>query len=99
MFGIGESDTNAISLLKADHREVDELFKQYESQKKEGATAAKVRTAQLICVALSVHAAIADGSFSGTSQDFRRLTGREPVSVREFLETQGDLLPRPLTSV
>ena len=63
MFGIGESDTNALTLLKEDHRRVEELFKQYESQKEEGSGAEKTKTAQLICVALTVHATIEEEIF------------------------------------
>jgi len=58
MFEILESDTHALKLLKEDHRQVEELFKQYESQKEQGAGNEKTRTAQLICVALTIHAAI-----------------------------------------
>jgi NAD(P)H dehydrogenase (quinone) len=44
---------------------------------------------------LSVQVAIADGSFSGSSQDFGKLTGREPISVRDLLEAQREALEEP----
>ena len=31
MFGIGQSETNALKVLEQDHDAVDALFKQYES--------------------------------------------------------------------
>ena len=65
MFGTRESDTDAVSLLKADHREVEDLFKQYESQKDQHSTA-KVKTAQLICAALTAHAAVEEEIFYPT---------------------------------
>ena len=63
MFGVEDSDLNAVALLKQDHREVEELFEQYESQKNRGDSTAKVRTAQLICVALTAHATIEEELF------------------------------------
>ena len=79
MFGIGESETNALTILKEDHRQVEELFKQYESQKEAGAGAEKVRTAQLICVALSVHAAIEEGLFYPAARRTLEQDGKEVV--------------------
>ena len=76
MFGMGESETNAVSLLKADHREVEELFKQYETQKEER-SAAKVKTAQLICVALTIHAAIEEEIFYPTVRKAMKDEGKE----------------------
>jgi hemerythrin superfamily protein len=79
MFGIGESETSAVELLKADHEEVENLFKQYESQKEEGNTAAKVRTAQLICVALTVHAAIEEEIFYPAARKALEKEGKDLV--------------------
>lgn len=55
MFGIGESrnPNNAIELLTADHRKVDELFKEFE---KETDGRRKVALATQICNELTVHA-------------------------------------------
>jgi hemerythrin superfamily protein len=63
MFGIGESEHDAISVLKSDHKAVDELFKEYEERKKDGKAAAKVKIAIQICDALTVHAAIEEEIF------------------------------------
>ncbi len=53
MFGIGESPNNAIKLLTADHRKVDQLFKQFEA---EDNGRRKVELATQICNELTVHA-------------------------------------------
>src|SRR6187551_2195954 len=52
--------TDAIALLKADHRQVESLFEQYE-----GATgsAAKRKLAQQICTELKIHTAIEEEIF------------------------------------
>lgn len=76
MFGTRESDTDALSLLKADHREVEDLFKQYESQKEERSTA-KVKTAQLICAALTAHAAVEEEIFYPTVRKALKDEGKE----------------------
>jgi len=62
MLGIGEPDNDAISLLKADHKAVDQMFKEYE-ELKTGGKAAKVRVAMRICDALTVHATIEEEIF------------------------------------
>src|SRR5947209_2693404 len=51
---------DAIALLKADHRKVEELFKQFERAKGEGR---KEKLAHEICLELSVHAAIEEEIF------------------------------------
>lgn len=55
----GES-LNAIELLKADHRAVEELFEKYEST---SGAAAKKKLADKICMELSVHTAIEEEIF------------------------------------
>jgi len=62
MLGIGEPDNDAIGLLKADHKAVDQMFKEYE-ELKTGGKAAKVRVAMRICDALTVHATIEEEIF------------------------------------
>lgn len=62
MFGIGESEEDAVNLLKKDHREVDAMFKEYEAAK-EGRPAAREKIARMICAALSVHATIEEEIF------------------------------------
>ena len=55
MFGIGQSENDAIEMLKKDHKEVDSLFDEYESKKENSKPADKTRIAKLVCRALSVH--------------------------------------------
>jgi len=47
--------TNAIELLKQDHREVEEMFEEYEDLREVGDEATKKQLAQKICAALKVH--------------------------------------------
>jgi hemerythrin superfamily protein len=49
---------DAIALLKADHKEVSDMFEKFES-----ARSAKAKLAQQICLALSVHAQIEEEIF------------------------------------
>jgi hemerythrin superfamily protein len=63
MFGIGESQSNALKLLEKDHDEVDALFKQYESGKEDMKAAQKQKLATQICEMLTVHAAIEEEIF------------------------------------
>ena len=51
---------DAIALLKNDHREVEELFEQFEKASGDGR---KEKLAQQICLELSVHAAIEEEIF------------------------------------
>ncbi|MEO5774649.1 MAG: hemerythrin domain-containing protein [Sphingomicrobium sp.] len=51
---------DAIQLLKQDHREVEELFEQFEKAKGDGR---KQKLAQQICLELSVHAMIEEEIF------------------------------------
>lgn len=51
---------DAIALLKEDHRDVEKLFKEFESAKSDGR---KERLAQQICLELSVHAEIEETIF------------------------------------
>jgi hemerythrin superfamily protein len=51
---------DAIALLKEDHREVEKLFKEFESAKGEGR---KQKLAHQICLELSVHAEIEETIF------------------------------------
>ncbi|KRC81777.1 hemerythrin domain-containing protein [Sphingomonas sp. Root241] len=52
--------TDAIALLKADHRKVEELFERYESTSE---SAAKRKLAHQICVELKIHTAIEEEIF------------------------------------
>jgi hypothetical protein len=51
---------NAITLLKADHRKVEDLFSEYESAK---GAAAKRKLAEQICLELTVHTQIEEEIF------------------------------------
>jgi len=51
---------DAIALLKADHRKVEDLFETYENSKSKSA---KVKLAQQICMELTVHATIEEEIF------------------------------------
>ena len=63
MFGIGESENDAIEMLKKDHKEVDTLFDEYESKNEKSTRAGKSEIARVICRALTVHAAIEEEIF------------------------------------
>ena len=52
--------TDAIALLKADHRKVEQLFEQYEGA---NGSAAKKKLAHQICVELKIHTAIEEEIF------------------------------------
>ena len=55
--------TNAIELLKHDHREVEEIFDEYEDIREGGDEATKEQLAQKICAALKVHTQIEEEIF------------------------------------
>ena len=56
----GDDSEDAIALLKADHRKVEELFGKYEKSEDD---AAKEKLAEEICLELSVHATIEEELF------------------------------------
>src|SRR5437764_15153996 len=66
MFGIGQSENDAIEMLKKDHQEVNTLFDEYESKKEKSKAAEKTRLAKLICRELTVHATIEEEIFYPT---------------------------------
>ena len=55
-----QKSPDAVALLKADHRSVDELFGKFEKAKGDGA---KEKLARQICLELSVHAKIEEEIF------------------------------------
>ncbi|HEV8501526.1 MAG TPA: hemerythrin domain-containing protein [Casimicrobiaceae bacterium] len=65
MFGIKSSsdEPDAIELLKADHHEVDAMFKEYETLQKNGTTTARKTLVTRICNALTVHATMEEEIF------------------------------------
>ena len=59
MFGLNDAEsTNALDLLKRDHKEVDDLFQQFEDAKEDGNRKLRGEIAAQICAALTVHATI-----------------------------------------
>jgi hypothetical protein len=56
----GKSELDAVALLKADHRKVEELFEKFESAK---STSAKQKLVEQICTELTVHATIEEDIF------------------------------------
>jgi len=65
MFGLNDTPegTDVLDLLKQDHRQVDDLFEEYEALRGDGANRAKGELAARICDALSVHAAVEEEIF------------------------------------
>ena len=61
--GGSAGETDAIELLTQDHRNVDELFEDYESMKEDGDDAAKEALVAQICDELTVHASIEEEIF------------------------------------
>ena len=57
---MAEAQKDAIALLKADHREVEDLFEQFE---KASGASKKQRLAQQICMELTIHAKIEEEIF------------------------------------
>src|SRR4051812_14898577 len=54
------ASTDAITLLKEDHREVEKIFKEFEKAKGDGR---KQKLAHQICLELSVHAEVEESIF------------------------------------
>ena len=73
---------DAIKLLKADHDEVEELFAQYEKQKKKGG-AQKPELIEKICAALTVHAQIEEEIFYPAARNALEEDGEEILDEAE----------------
>ena len=56
----GKSEMDAVALLKADHRKVEELFEKFESAK---STSVKQKLVEQICTELTVHTTIEEEIF------------------------------------
>lgn len=101
MFGIGQSDDNALKLLKQDHDEVDALFKQYESDKDDMKPAQKQKLATLICDMLTVHATIEEEIFypavRNLDGDIRDLVAEAAVEHQSLKDIVGRLEAAPPT--
>ena len=65
MFGLSDTPAGSdiLDLLKRDHRQVDEMFEEYETLKGDGAGRSKAELAARICEALTVHAAVEEEIF------------------------------------
>ena len=64
MFGINFSgNTDAVDMLKADHADVDAMFKDYDAIKDTRRDKAKADLVEQICAALSLHATIEEEIF------------------------------------
>ena len=96
MFGFNESTQtrDAIELLKADHDEVDTMFKQYEELKEDGRPAEKQDLAQRICDALTVHATIEEEIFYPTVRRERGETGDLVDEARVEHQSLKDIIGR-----
>jgi len=71
---------DAISLLRADHREVESLFAQFETT---SSSARKGEIAQKICDALTVHATIEEEIFYPQARDTLKRAGEEMLDEAE----------------
>src|SRR5262245_41815176 len=73
---------DAIKLLKADHDEVEELFAQYEKQKKKNGNE-KPELIEKICVALTIHAQIEEEIFYPAARNALEEDGEELLDEAE----------------
>ncbi len=90
---------DAVSLLKADHREAEDLFKKYETAKDAGKTAEKHEIARKVCAALLIHMEIEENIFypaaRGATGDDDKLNEAEVEhsGAKELIMQLGDLKP------
>lgn len=101
MFGIGESEGNALKVLQHDHDEVDALFKQYDSDKAEMKPAQKQKLATRICDMLTVHATIEEEIFYPAirhlDDEIRDLVAEAAVEHQSLKDIAGRLEAAPPT--
>jgi hemerythrin superfamily protein len=99
MFGIGESEMNALKLLEKDHDEVDTLFKQYESGQEDMKAAQKQKLATQICDMLTVHATIEEEIFypaiRNLDEDTKDLVAEAAVEHQSLKDIIGRLESAP----
>jgi hemerythrin superfamily protein len=101
MFGMAkpEQQPDAVELLMRDHKDVDALFKEYESLQEQGSDAARVELVGLICQALSVHAKIEEELFYPAARGARgvesRLLDEAAVEHQSLKDIIGRLLKAP----
>ena len=95
MFGIGQSENDAIEMLKKDHKEVETLFDEYESKKEKSKSAEKSVIAGVICRALTVHAAIEEEIFYPTvrkhGEEVKKLVDEAAVEHQSLKDIIGRL--------
>ena len=83
-----KNSPNAIELLKADHREVEEMFEKFEAAKSDSP---KRKIANDVCKALTVHARIEDEIFypscraGGVDEDLLSEADVEHASAKELI--------------
>lgn len=97
MFGLTNDDsgTNAIDLLKNDHRTVEDLFKQYEDIKDGTDDAAKEELVAQICDALTIHAQIEEQVFYPAARRVLQEQGQELLNEAAVEhQTQKDIVGR-----
>ena len=76
-----EAKQDAIQLLMSDHKEVEELFKQFQKVKKNGGDKAGI--VEQICDALSVHAEIEEEIFYPAARDALSEKGEDMLDEAE----------------
>ena len=76
-----ETKQDAIKLLMSDHKEVEELFKQFQTAKKDGGDKAGI--VEQICDALSVHAEIEEEIFYPAARDALSESGEDMLDEAE----------------
>jgi hemerythrin superfamily protein len=101
MFGMAkdEHQPDAVELLMQDHKDVDALFKEYDSLQERGSDAAREELVGLICQALSVHAKIEEALFYPAARAARgvesRLVDEAAVEHQSLKDIIGRLLKAP----
>lgn len=76
-------EMDAIQLLKADHRQVEEWFEEFEKSRADGK---KEKIAHKICTALTVHTQIEEEIFYPA---FLEATGEEDMNDEAYVEHEG----------
>ncbi len=96
-----ENKHNAVELLKADHREAEKLFEQFESIKDSGNEEEKREIIRKVCAALLIHMQIEEAIFYPAARDAldeEELIDEAEVEykgakdlIRQLGETNGDI--------
>ena len=76
-----EAKQDAIQLLMSDHKKVEELFKQFQTAKKDGGEKAGI--VEQICDALSIHAEIEEDIFYPAARDALAEKGEDMLDEAE----------------